>query len=109
MDSDERDIFQFLKSWGGDYVSYREIARRAGGKTRFHKNPDWARPMLGRMQERGILDSDAQGRYRIKPLSKNKSARWVSPEIAKILQAKGVSVEGVVTTDLGSDERYEDL
>ena len=110
MDSEERDIFQFLKSWGGDYVSHREIARRAGGKTKFHKNPEWAKPVLNRMQERGILDGDAQGRYRIRPVShKNKAARWVSPDIAKILQEKGVKVEGAVTTDLGTEEYYDDL
>jgi hypothetical protein len=110
MDSDERDIFQFLKSWGGEFVSCREIARRAGGKIKYHKNPDWPKPLLLRMQERGILDCDPQGRYRIKPVaSKNKAARWVSPEIAKILQEKGVKVEGAVTTDLGSEEYYDGL
>jgi len=110
MDSDERDIFQFLKSWGGDYVSYREIARRAGAKSKFHKNPDWAKPLLGRMQERGILDSDAQGRYRIRPVAyKNKAARWVAPDIAKILQEKGVKVEGSVTTEIGTEEYYDGL
>ena len=46
MDADERDIFQFLKTWGGKFVGATEIARRAGNKTRFYKEPDWAKPAL---------------------------------------------------------------
>ena len=47
-----------------------------------------------RMAERGILESDSQGRYRIKPVSrKDKNKRWVAPDIAKILQESGVEIE----------------
>jgi hypothetical protein len=110
MDSDEREIFQFLKSRGEDFVSYREITRRAGGKQKFHKNQDWARPFLARMQERGILEADAQGRYRIKPVkSKSKATRWVSPDIAKILQEKGVKVEGSNINEVAHDDYYDGL
>ncbi len=95
MDSEEREIFQFLKTWGVEFVSYREIARRAGGKKKYHLDPEWAKPLLIRMQERGVVESDALGRYRIKPVAgKHKATRWVSPEIAKILQDKGLKVEG---------------
>lgn len=108
MDSEEREIFHFLKTWGSEYVSVREIGRRTGGKQRFHKNPDWARPVLMHMAERGILESDAQGRFRVKPVRKaHKGNRWVSPEIAKIFQEKGLKVEGAGET--GSDDYYEQL
>jgi hypothetical protein len=108
MDSDEREIFQFLKSWGGEYVGAVEIARRAGNKKRFYQEPDWAKVVLMRMAERGVLDSDSQGRYRIKPAGhKDKNKRWVAPDIAKILQESGVEVE---TADgLAPDEHYEQL
>jgi hypothetical protein len=109
MDSDERDIFNYLKSYGKEYVSVKEICRRAGGKKRFHENPDWAKPTVIMMHERGILDRDAVGRYRVRP--KNKKAghgRWVSPEIAKLLQEKGVQVEGQ-GEEIGSDDYYEQL
>lgn len=110
MDSEEREIFQFLKTRGAEFVSYREITRRAGGRKKFHDDPDWARPLLIRMQERGILDSDSLGRYRVKPVSaKNKATRWVSPDIAKILQDKGVKVEGSNVTETLSDEYYDGL
>lgn len=108
MDSDEREIFQFLKTWGSEYVSTKEIARRASGKKKFYENPEWAKPILMHMQERGLIESDTLGRYRLKPVSrKDKSKRWVSPEIAKILQESGVPVEGA--SEIGTDDYYEQL
>ena len=110
MDVDERDIFQFLKTWGAGFTNVREIARRASAKKRFYDDPDWAKPVLMRMAERGILESDIQGRYRIKPVSKKKSGRqWVAPDIAKILQESGVAVEAAGAGDIGADEYYEQL
>jgi hypothetical protein len=108
MDGDEREIFYFLKSRGEEFVNAVEIARRASGKKRFHEDPEWAKPFLVRMTERGILEGDALGRYRVKPVGgKGKHKRWVSPDIAKILQESGVEVEG--TKELGSDDYYEQL
>ena len=108
MDGDERDIFQFLKTRGTDFVGAMEICRRAGNKQRFFQDPNWAKVVLMRMEERAILESDSQGRYRIKPISrKDKNKRWVAPDIAKILQENGVRVEGV--TETGTDEYYEGL
>ena len=108
MDADERDIFHFLKTWGSDYVNAVEIARRAGNKKRFYDDPDWAKPVLMRMADRGILEGDASGRYRIKPVSrKDKNKRWVAPDIAKILQESGVEVEDA--NEVASDEFYDEL
>lgn len=110
MDSEEREIFQFLKTWGGEFVGYKEIARRSSSKQKFHDNPDWARPILGRMQERGLVQNDSLGRYRIKPMSKKDQApRWVSPEIAKILEQKGMNVVDLGEGEIGSDEYYDQL
>ncbi len=108
MDADERDVFQFLKSRGEGFVNAREVARRASGKKKFGEDPEWAKPVLVRMAERGILESDMLGRYRVKPVSKkDKRARWVSPDIAKILAESGVKVDGA--DEAGSDEYYEQL
>jgi len=110
MDADERDIFQFLKTWGADYTAGREIARRASSKKRYYEDPEWAKAVLKRMEERGILESDLQGRYRIKPLVRKKVARkWVAPDIAKILRESGVAVEGDGTGDIAADDYYEQL
>ena len=108
MDGDERDIFQFLKTRGTDFVNAMEISRRAGIKKRFFEDPDWAKTVLMRMEERGILESDSQGRFRIKPVSrKDKNQHWVAPDIAKILHESGVEVEA--GGDIASDEYYEEL
>lgn len=108
MDADERDVFQFLKDRGNDYVNAREIARRAGGKRRFQDDPEWAKRILLNMVERGILESDMLGRYRVKSLSKkDKRARWMSPDIAKILEGGGVKVEGADQT--ATDDYYDKL
>jgi hypothetical protein len=110
MDSDERDIFQFLKAWGGDFTNAREIARRASSKKRFYDDPDWAKPILMRMVERGILESDTQGRFRVKPVSKKKHGQqWVAPDIAKILKESGVEVETGGEGDIAADEYYDQL
>lgn len=94
MDSDERDIFNYLKTWGKEFVSVREICRRAAGRKRFGESPDWAKPILQDMFDRGILERDITGRYRIKPKPKSgEQGRWVSPHIAKILKDGGVNVE----------------
>jgi hypothetical protein len=110
MDTDERDIFQFLKTWGADFTAAKEIARRAASKKKFYDDPDWAKPILMRMEERAILESDIQGRYRIKPVRKKKLAKqWVAPDIAQILKESGVAVEAGGDGDIADDEYYEQL
>jgi len=108
MDSEEREIFHFLKTWGEQFVGVKEIARRASNKKKFYDDPEWAKPVLVRMQERGVLESNALGQFRIKPVGKkSRDKRWVAPDIAKILQENGVQVEGA--TEAASDEYYEGL
>ena len=110
MDTDERDIFQCLKTWGAEFTNAKEVARRAASKKKFYDDPDWAKPILMRMEERGILESDIQGRYRIKPVSrKKKGNQWVAPDIAKILKESGVEVEAGGEGDIAEDEYYEQL
>lgn len=110
MDIDEREIFLFLKTYGADYVAAREICRRAGGKKRYHEDHEWAKPILMRMLERGILETSAEGQYRIKAQKKKKGSRWVSPDIAKILQENGMEVDKAdAGGEIASDDFYEQL
>ena len=108
MDTDERDIFQYLKTWGLEFTNAMEVCRRVGSKRRFHEDPTWAKPILMRMADRGILESDIQGRYRVKPVPRRKKGQWVAPDIAKILEEGGVGGEGN-DGELGDDEYYEQL
>ena len=98
MDADERDICLYLKSWQGKFVSGKEIARRAGGKSRFRQDPNWAVPLLLRLVEKGILESDATGHFRLRPLEKKKekNKKFISPELKKILEQSGKDFGGGV-------------
>ncbi len=107
MDIDEREIFLFLKSYGADHVAAREICRRAGGRRRYEEDHDWALPILQRMLERGILEVNAGGQFRVKPIKRNKNDRWVAPDIARILKESGIEIEN--PGDIASDEYYDQL
>jgi hypothetical protein len=89
MDADEKEICDFLRSWPGQFVSHREICKRAGGKWRYRDDPKWAIPVLSRMAEKGIVDSDASGHFRLLPERKEKEKKELSPETKKILEAGG--------------------
>jgi hypothetical protein len=91
MDSDERQICEYLKSWQAQFVAAREVARRAGGKRRFRDDPQWAYPVLTRLLEQGLVETDGAGHYRLKAVVEQakKSKRWVSPHLQRILARSG--------------------
>ncbi len=90
MDADEKDILNYLTAWRGQYVSAREIARKATTKRRFEKEPNWAVPALGRLVEKGLAESDARAHYRLVVADKKeKSKRWIAPHLQKILEKTG--------------------
>src|ERR1044071_5988921 len=93
MDADEREIFRFLETWGNNFTHAKEIARRAGNKRKFNDDPEWAKPVLLRMTDRGILEMDIYGRFRIKPISEKTKTQWVVPDASKVLEENGVAVE----------------
>ena len=91
MDSDEREVSSYLKSWGRQFVAAREIARRASGKRRFRDEPQWAYPVLARMLEKGLVETDGLGHYRNvqSAADAKKKMRWVSPHLRRILDRSG--------------------
>jgi hypothetical protein len=95
MGWEEREIYNYLLGAPLAYVSVREIAKRAAGKRTYLENPNWAKPVLPRMVERQILESDCAGHYRIRQEEdqKNQDSRWISPQFAKVLQESGKAVE----------------
>jgi hypothetical protein len=111
MDADEREIYHFLKHWRHEFISAREICRRAGGRKRFQKSPEWAKPILQNMVERGILEADSAGHFRIKPVPHNtKMKRWVSPQIAAILKSSGsTELHDIAHSDDDADTYYDKL
>ena len=104
MDADEREICLYLRGWPGQFVSVAEISRRAAGKRRGRQEPNWALPVLSRLLEKGILEADSTGHYRlIRRPTKEKKKRWVSPHIKTILERSGKSFEGVQEIDEEDD------
>lgn len=100
MDSDEREICLYLKGFPGQFVSFAEISRRAGGKRRYRTEPEWAVPVLSRLVEKRLIESDSTGHYKLKLRPKtDKPARWVSPQIRKILEKSGKQFDGVLDVD----------
>ena len=93
MDADQNAICLFLKMWPGQFVSRREICRRAGGKWRFREDENWAVPVLQRMVEDGIVESDESGHFRLRKQASadpsKKRKLWVSPAIKSILKDSG--------------------
>lgn len=105
MDQAEKEICAYLKSLRGQFVSGKEIARRAGGKKRYAKNPDWPVPFLKLLIERKVIESDATGHFRliIKEDKKNANKKWVSPFVKSILEKSGKDFTHVIP-----DEYLED-
>lgn len=88
MDADERAICDYLKCWPKQYVAGREIARRAGGKRRFQQQPQWAYPVLARLIEEGLIETDGLGHFRMcrRDEKKKHKGRWLSPQMRRILE-----------------------
>lgn len=104
MDADQSAICEFLKQWPDQYVSRKEICRRAGGKWRFREDESWAVPVLSRMRDERIVESDETGHYRLvsekSKDGKSKQRMWMSPAIRSMLKSSGHSFG---TIDLDKD------
>lgn len=110
MDADERDICLYLKGFPGQFVSFKEVSRRAGGKRRYRVEPEWATTVLARLVEKGIIESDSTGHYRLKAKprrEKRSQSKWVSPEIRKILERSGKDFQGVFDVDEDHDDQED--
>lgn len=100
MDADEKQICNYLKGFPGQYISASEICRRASGKKRYREEPRWALMPLAHLVDKGIIEADADGHYRLKPQAKRKRVkRWVSPQVRQILEASGKDFDGVFNLD----------
>src|SRR6187431_3215925 len=113
MDADEREIFYYLRTEREFFVPASTISRHAGGKHKFRVSSDWARAALLRMAERGILELDPTGAYRLRPKPKYdpsvQAPRWVSPQIAELLRKSGKRFDAVVSADMDDEAYYDSL
>ena len=110
MDSEERDVFFYLNGQADLFVSAIAIRRHAGGEHKSRAQLDWARPVLLRMIERGILETDESNMYRLKPIPERPATkRWISPQIASILQRSGRNFKGLVENTGDAETYYDQL
>jgi hypothetical protein len=108
MDSEEREIFFYLREQRDQFVSAVSISRHAGGRRKARETPDWARPVLARMVERGILEIDQASGYRLKPIPPPPTAKqWISPQMASILKRSGKNFQAL-HVNTGDEEAYYD-
>lgn len=89
--SDELEILEYLKSWGGKYVSLVDISRTASGRQRFKERPNWANGLMARLIESKLIEVNERGHYRYigeapaeapakaKPALKTKAQAQVQP------------------------------
>jgi len=110
MDADEKEIYRYLRADSGQFVPATSIGRRAGGKHKHRESPDWAKPVLLRMVERGILETDSAGAYRLKPIPEPDGARrWVSPELAELLRKSSNKFDSLIQYEGDTEQYYDHL
>ena len=106
MDYDERSIRIYLKSYPGQFVSARVISRRLGGRRRYSEDPLWVMPILNRLVEKNLVESDAQGHFRLKPRDpvSGRKQTWVSPQVKRILERSSKDFSQVIDLDEEEEE-----
>ncbi len=109
MDAEEKEIFRYLRAEAGQFIPINLICRHAGGRQKFRDSPDWAKPALLRMLERGIVEVDSVGYYRLcpRPVSDSSTRHWVAPHIVELLRKSGKKFDAVIHHD-GDTEMYYD-
>jgi hypothetical protein len=106
MDYDERSVRIFLRSYPGQFVSARVISRRLGGKRRYHEDPLWVLPVLNKLVEKGVVETDPQGHFRLKktdPTDRSKRA-WISPQVKRILERSSRDFSTVIAIEEEEEE-----
>jgi hypothetical protein len=96
MTQEEQKICIYLRSMPGQFVSARDIARRADGKARYGKDPRWAAPIIAQLLEQRIIETDSTHHYRLIIKEQKKPKKWVSPQVKKILEKSGKDFTHVI-------------
>jgi hypothetical protein len=101
MDYDEKSVRIFLKGYPGQFVSARVISRRLGGRRRYHDDPLWVMPILTKLLEKGLVETDPQGHYRLKKVepTDRRKRQWMSPQVRRILNRSQHDFSRVITID----------
>ena len=63
LSSDELQIIEYLKSWGGKPVTMIEICRCAAGRKKFREAPNWAKSLMARLVDSQTVAVNERGHY----------------------------------------------
>jgi hypothetical protein len=66
LSAEALEIITYLKTAPNKFVSMVEISRRAGGRRLFEDSQNWARNLMPRLLEAGLIEVNARGHYRYK-------------------------------------------
>ena len=66
MNHDDDMVLDYLGKFPHVFVSVMEVCKRAADRRRFNSQPDWARAVLSRLAQQGVLEANPTGQYRIK-------------------------------------------
>ena len=101
-------IMDYLKPMGRQYASPKEVCRRAGGKQKFIEDPYWAKPLLKKLEKKGMIESNSSGHYRLKGEPEDEKKKIpLSPHIQSILARSGKDFSETIVLEV--DEDYEKL
>ena len=89
LSAEEKLILEYLKPLGKAFASAKEVCRRAAGKSQFNTDPVWAKKHLKRLENRGLLETNPLGHYRIRRENEDGSKVPLDPRISKILSQSG--------------------
>ena len=64
LSSDEIEVLEYLKAYNGEFVSMGEICRSAGGRHKYKDSPNWARGIMPRLVDEGLIQVNERGHYR---------------------------------------------
>ena len=100
--TDETSIIDYLKQYPHTFVSAVEVCKKAGGRKRFARDREWARPVLRRMAVDGWLEGNGYGQYKLidEALGDKKCSK--ADRIART--QKAIS-QHVLSMDNGDDEK----
>ena len=80
MSSDEQLIVEYLEQFPGIFISPMEVSKRAADRDRFKARPEWARPILHRLAQQGLIDCNEFGHYRAKIKEETKTRTEIRKE-----------------------------
>jgi hypothetical protein len=89
LGADANGILQYLGNFPTQFISVMEIARRAEGRGRFKEEARWAHVAISQLLELSLIETDGNGRYRIKSRRKSKEAggnKFIAPAMREILE-----------------------